>query len=174
MIVVTAVTNEDTLVVTAQKNLCAIIAASPATFLVTVRCQRRHALSATRQAILHSTAGLTQAGTRSAISATNWVTCLVTAVTQLPDLRTSAINVHDLGTLPGTVVAWSIATSVMGKVILLRTVTQPLVNQIATIVRSRVILPGTALKSRVFATHVKSPATSARSVLIVMQQRILM
>lgn len=159
MIVVIVATNEDTLVVTAQRNLCAIIVASRVTFLEIVRYLRRHALSATRLATSHSTAGLTQAETRNAIFATNWVTCLGTAVTQQLDLRTSAINVHDRGTLPVTVVAWSIATSVMEKGILQRTVTQVLVNQIVTTVRSQDISPVIALKSPVFVTHVKSPAT---------------
>lgn len=96
------------------------------------------------------------------------------AVTQLQDQRTSVISVHAQGTLLGTVVVWSIATSVMGKGILLKTVTQVLVSQIATTVRSQDILPGTVLKSLVFVTLVKSPAISARSVPKVMLQRTLM
>lgn len=96
------------------------------------------------------------------------------AAIQLQDQRINATNALDLDTLPGIVVVRSIATNVMEKGILPRTVIQVSVNQIATTVPSQDILLGIALKTLVFATLVKNLATLARIVQIAVELRTQM
>ena len=74
MIDAIAATREDTLDEIAKRILCVTIAASRVTFPGNVLCLRKLALSVTRGATLHSTAGLIPAGTRSAIYVVKWVT----------------------------------------------------------------------------------------------------
>lgn len=70
MIDAIAATREDILDGIAHKILCVTIAASQVISPGNVLCLRKLALSATRQATLHSTAGLIPAETRNAIYAT--------------------------------------------------------------------------------------------------------